>query len=336
MINLSVNSSKRWIEYLRAAVLCSFLLPGVVSGATARAGQQSSALPGDRAYPESITSTRDGTLYVSSFAGGGVTRIRPGALEGEIWIKPGAFETRSTFGVLADEKAGILWVCSNDLSALGIPGPSDVKGAALKGFDLETGEGRVSASFPAGPAICNDIAVGPDGAAYVTNSLGPQILRLKPGSQKLEIWKTDPLFQVEAREAGLDGLDFGKDGNLYVNTFSKSKLFRVVVENGEAGEVTPLVPTRPLVLSDGLRSMEDGSFLMAEGGGRLDRVWFEGESARIEVLRDGVAGGVTGVTTVGDTAWISVGQLGVLTNPARKGEKPGLPFRVEAVPLAKP
>jgi len=305
-------------------------------GVAASAAPRDIALPGEAAYPESITATADGTLYISNFVGGGVTRIKPGASSGETWIAPGAFETRSTFGVLADETSGTLWVCSNDLSALGISGPSDVKGAALKGFDLKTGAGKLSAPFPVSPAICNDIAIGPDGAAYVTNTLGPQILRLKSGSQTLEVWKSDPLFTPAAEEAGLDGIAFGADDNLYVDTFTTAKLFRIDAKDGQAGTVTPLTPSRPLVLADGLRPLGDGTFLLAEGGGRLDRVTFLGDTAKVEVLRDAIAGGVTGATKVGATAFITVGQLAILTDPARKGTKPELPFQVLAVPLTAP
>ena len=53
----------------------------------------------------------------------------------EQFIKPGAGDSRSTLGVLADEKSGMLYVCSNDLSGLGVPGPGDAKGASLKAFD---------------------------------------------------------------------------------------------------------------------------------------------------------------------------------------------------------
>ena len=78
-------------------------------------------LPGDHAYPESITAAPDGTLYVSSPAVGGVWRIKPQSATVEEWIKPGAFETRSTLGVLVDKKANLLWVCSNDFSSAGVP-----------------------------------------------------------------------------------------------------------------------------------------------------------------------------------------------------------------------
>lgn len=328
--------TRRSVSRARAGFL---ILAAVGAGITARAAPRDTgeiALPGAAAYPESITATADGTLYVSNFAGGGIIRIAPGASSGEVWIAPGAFETRSTFGVLADEASGMLWVCSNDLSALGIPGPSEVKGAALKGFDLKTGAGKISAPFPISPAICNDIALGPDGAAYVTNTLGPQILRLKPGTQALEVWKTDPELAPEGKDAGLDGIAFGADGNLYVDTFTKAKLFRIEVKDGQAGAVTPLTPSRPLVLTDGLRPLGDNTFLLAEGGGRLDRMTVSGDTAKVEVLRDGIAGGVTGAVKVGATVFITIGQLAVITDPARKGTTPALPFRVLAVPLTAP
>ena len=86
-------------------------------------------LPRDRVYPESITAGPDGTLYVSSPAVGGVWRIKPQSATVEDWIKPGAFDTRSTLGVLVDKKANLLWVCSNDFSSVGIPGPSSVQGS---------------------------------------------------------------------------------------------------------------------------------------------------------------------------------------------------------------
>ena len=79
-------------------------------------------LSSDRAFPESITASSDGALYVGSPATGGVTRIPPGATKDEPWLKPGAFDSRSTFGVLVDNTSHMLWVCSNDVSAFGYRG----------------------------------------------------------------------------------------------------------------------------------------------------------------------------------------------------------------------
>ncbi|WP_246697001.1 SMP-30/gluconolactonase/LRE family protein [Methylobacterium planeticum] len=304
----------------------------ISDAAAAEAESSSVALPGDAVYPESVTATSDGTFYVSSFASGGVIRVRPGEAQGEIWIKPGAFGTRSTFGVLADERSNTLWVCSNDLSALGVPGPSDVPGSALKAFDLKSGEGRLSIPLPT-PALCNDIALAPDGTGYVTNTAAPQILRLKPGDHAFEVFATDPRFGPNGKGAGLDGIAFGQDGDLYVNTFSKAELFRVEVKDGAAGRITQLTPSRALKMADGLRPAGDGSFLMAEGGGSLDRVTIVGDAAKIETLHDGIAGGATGVAKVGDTAWVTEGQLAYLLDPSKKGGTPPLPFRIFPVRL---
>jgi streptogramin lyase len=289
-------------------------------------------LPGDRAFPESITSTSDGTLYVSSLASGGVLRVRPGESQAESWIKPGAFDTRSTFGVLADEQSNTLWVCSDDASSVGVPGPSSVKGAYLKGFDLKTGEGKFSAALPGERALCNDMTYGPDGSLYVTNTFAPEILRLKPGSKQLEVWVSDPLLQPPPNGAGLDGIAFGGDGNVYVNTYTPGDFFRVDVKDGVAGKVTKLKPSRPLTNPDVIRALHGNSFLMIEGGGSLDHVTVTGDDVAIETIKDGFIQS-TGVAKVGDTAWVAEGQLSSLGYPA-KGDAPRLPFRVYAVPLS--
>jgi len=97
------------------------------------------------------------------------------------------------------------------------------------GFDLATGDGKISAQFPGKANICNDMTVASDGTVYVTNSLTPQILQLKPGRKALEVWLEDRPFQPP-RGAGLDGIAIGGDGNIYVNTFNGGGFFRVEVK----------------------------------------------------------------------------------------------------------
>ncbi len=291
------------------------------------------ALPGDRAYPESITAAPDGTLYVGSPAVGGVWRIKPQSATVEEWIKPGAFDTRATLGVLVDNKANLLWVCSNDFSSAGITGPSTVPGSYLKGFDLSSGDGRVSAELPGKATLCNDMVVGEDGSLFVTNSLAPQILRLKPGSTQLEVWLENPAFEQPPQGPGLDGIAFGGDGNLYVNTFAKGDFYRVDVKDGLPGKITKLKPSRPLNLPDGLRSTGGQTFVMAEGGGSVDRVTVNGDEVEIATIKDGIAG-PTSVVPVGQTLWVSEGQLPHLFE-AKKSGPPHLPFRVIGVPMNK-
>lgn len=317
----------------RAALRCARFAALVLVAGTSKAAAESSAidLPSPRAYPESVTSTADGTLYISSFADGGVVRARPGATRAEPWIAPGAYGTRSTFGLLADERTGTLWVCSNDASRFNAPGPSAVTGSFLKGFDLGTGEGKISAALPGPHTLCNDMAIGPDGSVYVTNSFAPEILRLPPGRKELEVWLKDPSFAPPAEGAGLDGIAFGGDGNLYVNTFTSGTLLRIETKDGVAGKVTKLATTRPISLPDGLRQLGGNNFLMIEGVGRLDRVVVIGETATIETLAEGYSD-PTGVARVGSTVFIAEGQLSRLVHRT-EGQGPRLPFRVYALPI---
>jgi len=316
------NRNRGWtIAAIAAAVALTSASP---AAAQAGGGVSPIALPGERLYPESITSIGDGTFYVGSPLGG-VLRVLPGKAP-EPWIAPGAFGSRAVFGLLADEKAGMLWVCSNDLSAMGLPGPGTEPGSTLKGFDLATGEGRVSYRIEAERSLCNDIAVAADGSVYVTNTMMPQIWRLPPGGTALELWLTYPRFQPE-KGGGLDGIAFGADGAIYVTGFGAGELFRIAVVDGRPGAVTLLSSPRKFVQPDALRPVGDGSLVMTEGGGGLHHLRIEGDRLVVTPLAEGVAG-PTGVTVHDGVAWMVAGQVGHLFNPATRSQKPPAPFAI--------
>jgi hypothetical protein len=173
------------------------------------------------------------------------------------------------------------------------------------------------------------LTVASDGTVYVTNSLSPQILQLKPGRTALEVWVEDQQFQPPSG-AGLDGIAIGGDGNIYVNTFNGGKFFRVEVKGGMPGAVTKLETSRPLKLPDGLRQLSGDSFLMAEGSGSLDRVTVDGNKVIVETLKGGLKE-PTSVAKVGGRAWVAEGQLSHLFG-AKDNGPPQLPF--EIVPVA--
>jgi sugar lactone lactonase YvrE len=311
-----------------AHTLCTagflLMLAGVAHAQTTPAG-----VP-DKSFPESVTSTRDGTLYVGSFNLGGVVKVAPGG-KAEQFIKPGAADSRSVLGVLADEPRSTLYVCSNDISGFGVPGPSDVKGAWLKMFDLATGAPKGSFALKGPASLYNDIAVGADGTAYVSDSLAPYVYSLKPGGTELEVWATDPVLAPAKDGVGLDGIAVGADGNLYVTTFIPAKLFRIAASSGKAGAITELKPSRPLALADALRASGDG-FLLIEGSGKLDKVTVKGNDADIATIADGLAEPVS-VTQVGNTGWVAEGKLSYIIGD-NKGKDPG-PFAIKPVALSK-
>jgi len=111
-------------------------------------------LPGTLVYPESITSTSDGTLIVGSLGHG---------------------------------KGKTLWVCSNNLEQKG-------EATSVKAFDLKTGVIKGTYPLPGQGPLCNDIAVADDGTAYISDTVQGSVVMLKPGSKSLEIAAKDPLL----------------------------------------------------------------------------------------------------------------------------------------------
>ena len=125
MVSSHPSSVSRPAQAALAGVLCSYVLWMTA----AQAGPLSIALPGERAFPESITSARDGSLFVGRLGEGGIVRADPRTGAAAVFVAPGAAGSRSITGVFADDTFGTLWACSNDLSGLG--GSSE--GRARKG-----------------------------------------------------------------------------------------------------------------------------------------------------------------------------------------------------------
>jgi sugar lactone lactonase YvrE len=222
------------------------------------------SLPGTRVFPESITSTADGTLFVGSLGHGNVRRIAPGSTTAEEWIKPGTGGLKSVFGVYADEKGKTLWVCSSNLDKQAEP-------TSVKAFDLKSAKLKGTYPFTGDTAFCNDIAVAADGTAYVSDTSQAIIFMLKPHATALEIAAKDPLL------AGVDGLAFGEKGVLFVNSVTANKILRLELgPDGKSRNIVDLKLSRPLDRPDGMRTIGKNRLLMAENSGRMDIVTFDG------------------------------------------------------------
>jgi sugar lactone lactonase YvrE len=278
-------------------------------------------LPGTRVFPESITSTPDGTLIVGSYGHGDVLRIAPGKTDAEEWIKAGTNGLNTVLGVFADEKNKLLWVCSNKLGPTGDP-------TAVKTFDLKTGAPKDSYTLPGDRTLCNDIAVAPDGTAYVTDTFAGAVDMLKPGAKDLEVAAKDPLL------AGADGLAFGNSTTLYVNSVTANKILRVDLgPDGKSRSITDLKLPRALDRPDGMRSIGKGRFLLAENSGKMSLVTFDGDNASLTTLKE-VSASTPAVTATKGMAWVAEGKLNYVQDPAMKDKDPGT-FKMYAVPLPK-
>lgn len=270
------------------------------------------------AFPESLTSTANGTVYIGSLNQGAVYRALPGKATAEPFISKQAGNFGLVLGVLADAPTDTLWVCDDNGDH-----------AYLKTFSLKAGSPKKSYEFPGG-GFCNDIALH-DRDAYVTDTKGGRILKLAAGSDALTVWYTD-----DKSDPSLDGITW--QGNaVYTNTYNGNHLIRVAVNpDGSAGQGTNLTTSMDIYQPDGMRLSGAGKILLVEGrgkdgNGRLDEVTVNGDAATIRVIKDHFML-PTAVTTVGNIAYVLEAKLNYQRDPALKGKDPA-PFKAYAVPL---
>jgi hypothetical protein len=269
------------------------------------------------AFPESLSATADGTVYIG-LTKGAVYRAMPGEATAKPFISKDAGHFGIVLGVLTDSATDTLWVCDNA-----------GKAASLKTFSLKTGISKKTYAFPRG-GICNDIALkGRD--AYITDTRNGRILKLAAGSDTLTTW-----YVNDASDQSLDGLVW-QNGALYTNTYNGNNVIRVSVNpDGSAGKGVNLKTSTDVYQPDGMRLSADGKILMIEGrgkdgNGRLDEVTVNGDTATIKVIKDRYMIPAA-VTVVGDTAYVLEAKFNYQRDPALKGKDPA-PFKAYAVPL---
>src|ERR1043165_1456376 len=161
-----------------------------------------------KSQPESLTVAPGGMLIVGSAGSPFVYKVRPGSSTAEKFVDasaegPGTF----FFGMLADSSTNTLWTCQ--LTPVPNTTPPQ-RHTALRSFDLTTGAPKIRWNLPGDNNVCNDFAIGPDKALYITDTIPGRIFRLPAGANSAE------LYLEHATLRGVDGITF-LDGVLYVN-----------------------------------------------------------------------------------------------------------------------
>ena len=124
-------------------------------------------LPGTEVYPEGISADPyTGDLYSGSYKDGTIFRMTPGKRLAETFLPAGADGRISALGLEVDQ-ARRLWVINAD------------SGVAV--YELRSRRLVASFQVPGQDAhLVNDLAIAPDGSAYLTDSLRAVVYRVTP------------------------------------------------------------------------------------------------------------------------------------------------------------
>ncbi|ACK69534.1 conserved hypothetical protein [Gloeothece citriformis PCC 7424] len=222
-------------------------------------------LPTQFQYPNGITRSSDGTLYVGSIISGQIVRINPDG-KAETFFE-GNEDIFAGTSLRLDEKRGILWGASPDF--VGGKRPHRI-------FALDTSSGRVLRVIlmPDG-GFGNDMAIDENGGVYLTDSRHPRIYYLPPGASQLQIYAEDERWR--SPDIGLAGIARSQEDVIVVGVFSEGKLFKVTPQPGGQVLVEPIPLSRELENPDGIQFAADGSILLTEaalksGEGRLIKI----------------------------------------------------------------
>ena len=294
------------------------------------------ALP-ERAHPEGVVFDAAGNLYVTSMGRGAVDRISPGADTAEPFIAPGSGGLMGAQGGRIDEKRGLLYVCSSHNGA----NPHAQKGAsALKAFALADASLQGSWDLPGGAdAYCNDMVVLPSGTVLVSDSLNPEILILRPGSDRLDTWLKSSKFAGQSY--ALNNLALEADARtLYIGKLDSGELLRVRLTADEqpAGEPESIRLPRRIDDPDGIALLAPGKMLICEASvvanqGKISLLEIDGDHASLTpVIENADLAVPTGVAVRDGKIYVAESQVAALFIPERA--KDGLkPFTVRRFDL---
>ena len=113
---------------------------------------------------------RRGVFYVSEVTGGEIHRGSAGTAQTEQWLGGDGTDGRFTARGITTDAAGRVYVAG---------GPNGI-GTGRPDLWVYAPDGRLLAALraPGENVFLNDVAIGPDGAAYFTNSNAPQVFRV--------------------------------------------------------------------------------------------------------------------------------------------------------------
>ncbi|HVZ29996.1 MAG TPA: hypothetical protein VG839_06350 [Asticcacaulis sp.] len=249
-----------------------------------------------KSSPESLTAAPNGDVLVGSASSPFIYKIKAGGNTAEVFVDVSSEAPTSSFlGQLADGASNTLWACQ--LTPVPDTKPAQ-RHSTLRGFDLSTGKEKLRWNLPGDNSTCNDMAVGPDKALYVTDTANSKIYRLAAGATTADLYLENRVL------AGIDGITF-LNGVLYVNNVWFNKLYRIPVDaTGKPGTPVDIWMDAPVKGPDGMRAANGVLYLAENATGKIDALTIDGDIAHVKALKDGLTT-PTAVEPSGNILWIA-------------------------------
>src|ERR687889_391784 len=139
--------------------------------------------PGGSKFEGIGADQRRGVFYVSEVTGGEIHRGTAGSSQTQQWLDGDGTDGRFTARGITVDKAGRVYIA-------GGPNGIDHPGAPDVWVYSPGGELLAALQAPGDNVFLNDVTIGPDGAAYFTNSNAPQVFRVAfgPSGWNAEVW----------------------------------------------------------------------------------------------------------------------------------------------------
>lgn len=209
--------------------------------------------PGGSKFEGIGADQRRGVFYVSEVTGGEIHRGTAQSSQTQQWLAGDGTDGRFTARGITVDKAGRVYIA-------GGPNGIDHPGAPDMWVYSASGELLAALEAPGDNVFVNDVAIGPDGAAYFTNSNAPQVFRVAfgPSGWNAELWADGTGTIEQLTGFNLGGIVVSRDRqSLIVAQGTTGQLWRFDLGDGA---VTPVdTGGADLTNADGL--VLDGSRL---------------------------------------------------------------------------
>ena len=189
-------------------------------------------LPGEQVFPEGVAyQSETGDFYVGSTTDGTVFRgnVEGSPKEAKVFLEPERDGRTTAIGMEVD-KEGRLFIAGGETGRIFV-------------YDTERADLVRRLDTPDAEAtFLNDVAVTPDGDAYLTDSMRPVLFRVTStggGVGEAEPWLNFEGTPAEYEEGfNLNGIDATEDGRYLVAVQSNTgELFRIDTESKDVAEI---------------------------------------------------------------------------------------------------